>query len=86
MRYSLCFDEGDGVWANPKFPDVYYACDVCFVPPVAEQFPEAVLLTETAIVIAVPEGNPAGIKTLSDLARGGLRVGLRMRNRAPSVS
>ena len=65
-----------GDTANPKFPDVYYACDVCFVPPVAEQFPEAVLLTETAIVIAVPEGNPAGIKTLSDLARGGLRVGL----------
>jgi len=62
--------------ANPKFPDVYYACDVCFVPPVAEQFPEAVLLTETAIVIAVPEGNPAGIQTLSDLARDGLRVGL----------
>jgi molybdenum ABC transporter molybdate-binding protein len=62
--------------ANPKFPDVYYACDVCFVPPVAEQFPEAVLLTETAIVIAVPEGNPAGIETLSDLARDGLRVGL----------
>ncbi|MBL9153318.1 MAG: substrate-binding domain-containing protein [Verrucomicrobiales bacterium] len=62
--------------ANPKFPDVYYACDVCFVAPVAEQFPEAVLLTETAIVIAVPEGNPAGIKTLADLARDGLRVGL----------
>jgi ABC-type molybdate transport system substrate-binding protein len=43
---------------------------------VAEQFPEAVLLTETAIVIAVPEGTPAGIQTLSDLARDGLRVGL----------
>jgi molybdate transport system substrate-binding protein len=43
---------------------------------VAGQFPEAVLLTETAIVIAVPEGNPAGLKTLSDLARKGLRVGL----------
>jgi molybdate transport system substrate-binding protein len=65
-----------GDTANPKFPDVYYACDVCFVPPVSEQFPEAVLLTETAIVIAVPEGNPAGIETLSDLARDGLRVGL----------
>ncbi len=22
--------------SNPKFPDVYYACDVCFVPPVAK--------------------------------------------------
>lgn len=65
-----------GDTANPKFPDVYYACDVCFVPPVAEEFPEAVLLTETAIVMAVPAGNPAGLKTLSDLARPGLRVGL----------
>ncbi len=62
--------------SNPKFPDVYYACDVCFVPPVAEQFPEAVLLTEAEIIIAVPKGNPKGIKTLADLARPGLRVGL----------
>lgn len=61
---------------NPKFPDVYYACDVCFVPPVAEHFPEAVLLTEAEIVIAVPKGNPKGIKTLADLAQTGLRVGL----------
>jgi|JI6StandDraft_1071083.scaffolds.fasta_scaffold02098_2 molybdate transport system substrate-binding protein len=61
---------------NPKFPDVYYACDVCFVPPVAEHFPEAVLLTEAEIVIAVPKGNPKNIKTLADLAQSGLRVGL----------
>jgi ABC-type molybdate transport system substrate-binding protein len=61
---------------NPKFPDVYYACDVCFVPPVAEHFPEAVLLTEAEIVIAVPKGNPKNIKTLADLAQNGLRVGL----------
>lgn len=60
----------------PKFPDVYYACDVCFVPPVAEHFPEAVLLTEAEIVIAVPKGNPKGIHTLADLAQTGLRVGL----------
>lgn len=62
--------------SNPKFPDVYYACDVCFVPPVAEQFPEAILLTEAEIVIAVPKGNPKGIHTLADLARPGLRIGL----------
>ena len=61
---------------NPKFPDVYYACDVCFVPPVAEQFPEAILLTEAEIVIAVPKGNPKGIHTLADLARPGLHVGI----------
>lgn len=62
--------------SNPKFPDVYYACDVCFVPPVAEHFPEAVMLTEAEIVIAVPKGNPKAIKTLADLARPGLKIGI----------
>ncbi|HEY1052032.1 MAG TPA: substrate-binding domain-containing protein, partial [Prosthecobacter sp.] len=62
--------------ANPKYPDVYYACDICFVPPVAHRFPEAVMLTEAEIVIAVPKGNPNNIQTLGDLARPGLRVGL----------
>lgn len=62
--------------ANPKFPDAYYACDVCFVPPVAEHFPEAVLLTETEIVIATQKGNPKNIKTLADLAQPGLKLGI----------
>ncbi len=62
--------------ANPRFPDAYYACDVCFVPPVAEHFPEAVLLTETEIVIATQKGNPKNIKTLADLAQPGLKLGL----------
>lgn len=65
-----------GSTANPKFPDAYYACDLCFVPPVAEQFPEAVLLTETDIVIVVRKGNPHGVRTLADLALPGLKVGL----------
>ncbi|MFO1441520.1 MAG: molybdate ABC transporter substrate-binding protein [Verrucomicrobiaceae bacterium] len=65
-----------GDTTNPKYPDVYYACDICFVPPVAKQFPEAVLLTEAEIVIAVPKGNPKGIHTLADLAREGLKVGI----------
>lgn len=62
--------------SNPKFPDAYYACDVCFVPPVAKYFPEAVIMTETEIVIAVPKENPHHIQTLADLAQPGLRVGL----------
>lgn len=59
-----------------RFPDAYFACDLCFVPPVAAQFPEAVLLTETDIVIAVRKGNPKNVKTLADLAQPGLKVGL----------
>jgi molybdate transport system substrate-binding protein len=61
---------------NPKFPDAYYACDLCFVPPVAEHFPESVLLTETDIGIATPPGNPKHIATLADLARPSLKIGL----------
>lgn len=62
--------------SGSKMPDAYYACDVCFVPPVADQFPEAVLLTETAIIIATPKGNPKNIKTLADLAQPGLKLGV----------
>jgi molybdenum ABC transporter molybdate-binding protein len=62
--------------SHPKFPDAYYACDLCFVPPVAEHFPEAVLLTETDIGIAVRKGNPRNVRTLADLAQPGLKVGL----------
>jgi molybdate transport system substrate-binding protein len=62
--------------SSPKFPDAYYACDLCFVPPVAEQFPEAVMLTETDIGIVVKKDNPRRVHTLADLAQPGLRVGL----------
>lgn len=57
-------------------PDVYYACDITFVPPVAAHFPEVEVLTETIIGILVKKGNPHGIKTVADLSKSGLRVGL----------
>jgi molybdate transport system substrate-binding protein len=65
-----------GGTSNPKFPDAYYACDVCFVPPVAKIFPESVMLTETEIGIVVQKENPRGVKTLADLAQPGLKLGL----------
>ena len=61
---------------SPQFPDIYYACDVSFLPPVAQHFPEAVILTETDIGIVVPIGNPRGVHALADLAQPGLRLGL----------
>ena len=61
---------------SPKYPDAYFACDLCFVPPVAEQFPEAVMLTETDIGIVVRKGNPKAVRTLADLAQPSLKVGL----------
>lgn len=61
---------------DPKFPDAYYACDLCFVPPVAQQFPQSVMLTQTDIGIVVKKGNPRGIRSLADLAQPDLRLGL----------
>ena len=57
-------------------PDAYLACDVSFVPPVADLFLPSTDVSETDIVLAVPKGNPKVIKTLSDLSRTGLRVGV----------
>jgi len=65
-----------GGTSNPKFPDAYYACDLCFVPPVADVFPESVILTETDIGIVVQKDNPRGVQTLADLAQQGLKLGL----------
>ncbi|QOV89736.1 extracellular solute-binding protein [Humisphaera borealis] len=59
-----------------QLPDVYYACDVCFVPPVAEMFPEAIVLTEADIVLAVNKGNPRNIRSIADLAQPNLKVGI----------
>ena len=61
---------------DAKVPDAYYACDVCFVPPVADLYPESVVLTEADIMLAVPKGNPKNLRTLLDLARPGLKVGV----------
>jgi len=61
---------------DAKVPDAYYACDVCFVPPVADLYPEAVVLTEADIMLAVPKGNPKNLRTLLDLARPGLKIGI----------
>ena len=57
-------------------PDAYLACDTSFVPPVADLFLEPMTISEVPIVIATPKGNPLGIKTLEDLTREGLKVGL----------
>jgi molybdate transport system substrate-binding protein len=56
------------------FPDVYMACDRYYLENVKDWFQEDVDISDTDIVIAVPKGNPKGIKNLSDLARPGMRV------------
>ena len=61
---------------NAKLPDAYYACDLCFVPPVAAQFPSVSVLTETEIGLVVRKGNPHQIQSVADLAKQGLKIGL----------
>lgn len=72
----LCAAMKEMAKEDRDLPDAYYACDICFIAPVAASFPEALILTEADIIIAVPKGNPRGIKTLADLAAPGLRVGI----------
>ena len=56
------------------FPDVYMACDRYYLDNVSEWFQEDVNVSEAAIVIAVPKGNPKNIQSLQDLAQPGMRV------------
>jgi molybdate transport system substrate-binding protein len=58
-------------------PDAYLTCDRSFVSPVADLFPEApVEMSSSDIVILVPKGNPKEIRSLADLAKPGLRLGV----------
>ena len=56
------------------FPDMYMACDVYYLDTVRELFQDAVNVSNTDIVIVVQKGNPKQIRSLSDLARPGVRV------------
>jgi ABC-type molybdate transport system substrate-binding protein len=58
------------------FPDIFMACDVYYLDQVQEWFGNGVNISDTDIVIAVPKGNPAGIESLKDLAKPGVRVAL----------
>jgi len=57
-------------------PDAYFACDVSFMHQVQDLFGEAVSVSETDILVAVPRGNPRGITDLTDLAAEGLKLGV----------
>ena len=57
-------------------PDAYFACDTEFMDQVVDLFPEPVTVSQNELVIAVPKGNPQRIKTLSDLTRPGILLGI----------
>lgn len=59
-----------------EHPDMYIACDQSFMAEVTDLFLDSVQLSTNQLVILVQEGNPHGIKTLRDLGKPGLRIGI----------
>lgn len=59
-----------------QVPDAYFACDVEFMNQVRGLFPDSENVSQNELVILVKKGNPHGIKSLLDLAKPGLRVGI----------
>jgi ABC-type molybdate transport system substrate-binding protein len=57
-------------------PDAYFACDQQFMDQVRELFNDAVTISSNQLVILVPKGNPHGIRSLQDLGKPGLRIGV----------
>lgn len=57
-------------------PDAYLACDTSFMTTVSNVFGPATDVSRTSLVLLVRRGNPLGVRTLEDLGRPGLRVGL----------
>lgn len=57
-------------------PDAYFACDTSFMTQVSDLFVDPTEVSGNQLVIAVPKGNPKGIKVLKDLGQDGLRVGV----------
>jgi molybdate transport system substrate-binding protein len=59
-----------------EVPDAYFACDSEFMTQVSDFFPEPWSVSQNELVILVKKGNPHGIKSLKDLTKSGLRVGI----------
>lgn len=59
-----------------QLPDAYFACDREFMNQVRDVFPNPVDVSQNQLVILVKKGNPLNVRTLRDLTRKGLRVGI----------
>ncbi len=57
-------------------PDAYLTCDVSFMNQVKSKFQDIDTISATKIVIATVKGNKKNIKSLKDLTRPGLKVGV----------
>ncbi len=57
-------------------PDAFFACDSQFMKMVADRFEKPIDVSGNQLVILVKKGNPLGIRTLKDLGKPGVRVGI----------
>jgi molybdenum ABC transporter molybdate-binding protein len=57
-------------------PDAYFACEKSFMKQVNDLFLDSVDVSSNQLVIVVHKGNPHQIKTLKDLGKPGIRVGV----------
>ncbi|MCX7664231.1 MAG: extracellular solute-binding protein [Gemmataceae bacterium] len=57
-------------------PDLYVSCDTRFMGEVQDFFEKSVNVSNNQLVIVVQKGNPHDIKSLKDLGKEGLRVGV----------
>lgn len=61
---------------SKQFPDAYFSCDVSFMRSVQQWFEASRVVSRNDMVLAVARGNPKGVKSVGDLARPELRIGL----------
>lgn len=59
-----------------QHPDAYFACDSEFMNQVPDLFPRPIDVSMNELVILVQKGNPLDIRTLRDVAKKGIRVGV----------
>lgn len=63
-----------------QHPDAYFACDTEFMQQMGDLFPTSIDVSQNELVIMVQKGNPHKIKSLRDLTKPGLRVGIGHEN------
>jgi molybdate transport system substrate-binding protein len=59
-----------------RVPDLYLSCDPRLMGDVADLFMKPEVISNNQLVIAVPKGNPHGLKALKDLGKEGLKIGV----------
>jgi molybdenum ABC transporter molybdate-binding protein len=87
----IAFEQREGVRVTRKYngcgilvaemkagalPDAYFACDSSFMRQVNDLFLDSSDISKNELVILVQKGNPHGIKSLADLGKPGLKIGI----------